>query len=346
MRADRSRYGAVALVALLLGAAPAEPFRLAVRMQREAVSGQDPGNLSVDTSCINCDVCRMLAGSTFSRAGIYSGVTKQPATPEEELAAYQAVLCCPSGSIKAETENLAALERARDSFPLPVDEVRLPGVYLLGHHSLESDACTAYLIQRTADEGSSVMVDCPRFDEGLARRIESDFGGLGMIFITHKDNGRDSEAWKKRFPNAERVLHRLDVMPETKDAEQKIMGSGPWVLESEASARRLKILWTPGHTYGSLCLLYEGPEGDTALFSGGHIGYNARRMRFDAFAIRQRAGADRQVASLRALLDEDFNWLLPSHGRRRRFEDDGQKRAAVLEAIDTYNDDPLKSMML
>jgi formate hydrogenlyase subunit 6/NADH:ubiquinone oxidoreductase subunit I len=38
------------------------------------------GNLYVDDSCIDCDACRWICPSSFSRVGIQAAVTKQPET--------------------------------------------------------------------------------------------------------------------------------------------------------------------------------------------------------------------------------------------------------------------------
>lgn len=49
---------------------------------------------------------------------------------------------------------------AMESFPLPVDEERLPGVYQLAPTTKESMGNTAYLIVRP-DKGN-IMIDVPR----------------------------------------------------------------------------------------------------------------------------------------------------------------------------------------
>lgn len=49
------------------------------------------------------------------------------------------------------------------------------GVYHLGWHSERSFSATSYLIVRPS--GGNVMVDCPRFNPVLRKRLE-DFGGV------------------------------------------------------------------------------------------------------------------------------------------------------------------------
>lgn len=60
-----------------------------------------PGKYYVDTTCIDCDLCRNIAPKTFSRhdEGGYSIVFKQPETPEEIAHAEEARTSCPSETI-------------------------------------------------------------------------------------------------------------------------------------------------------------------------------------------------------------------------------------------------------
>lgn len=43
------------------------------------------GNLYVDESCIDCDVCRWISPATFGRKGIKSAVIRQPVTENDKL---------------------------------------------------------------------------------------------------------------------------------------------------------------------------------------------------------------------------------------------------------------------
>ena len=52
------------------------------------------GNLFVDKSCIDCDVCRW---NTFSRKGIKSIVQTQPESEEEVVQAMAASIASPVG---------------------------------------------------------------------------------------------------------------------------------------------------------------------------------------------------------------------------------------------------------
>lgn len=60
-----------------------------------------PGAYYVDTTCIDCDVCRDTAPDNFARADDknYSYVSKQPETEEERLLCEEALTSCPVEAI-------------------------------------------------------------------------------------------------------------------------------------------------------------------------------------------------------------------------------------------------------
>ena len=77
------------------------------------------GNLFVDESCIDCDVCRWMCPTIYGRKGIKAAVIKQPSTNEDKLHAYSAMISCPVGAIRT----LAAdpiVKQALDIFPSEV----------------------------------------------------------------------------------------------------------------------------------------------------------------------------------------------------------------------------------
>lgn len=59
------------------------------------------GPYYVDSSCIDCDVCRDTAPDNFIRSDehSYSFVFKQPETDEERAACEEALTCCPVEAI-------------------------------------------------------------------------------------------------------------------------------------------------------------------------------------------------------------------------------------------------------
>lgn len=60
-----------------------------------------PGKFYVDSSCIDCDLCRETAPSIFGREADegYSFVMKQPADAEEEALCVEAMEGCPVDAI-------------------------------------------------------------------------------------------------------------------------------------------------------------------------------------------------------------------------------------------------------
>ena len=65
------------------------------------ITGNVPGPFYVDTSCIDCDMCREIAPQFFKRNDDMgqSMVYRQPQTPEEFADAVQAMHECPTDSI-------------------------------------------------------------------------------------------------------------------------------------------------------------------------------------------------------------------------------------------------------
>lgn len=54
------------------------------------------------------------------------------------------------------------------------------------------------------------------------------------------------------------------------EVEHQLEGTGPWQLPD--GSEDIELIHVPGHTEGSLCLLYK-PE--KALFTGDHLNYRA-----------------------------------------------------------------------
>ncbi|CAI5513330.1 unnamed protein product [Closterium sp. Naga37s-1] len=277
------------------------------------------GDFYVDHTCINCDVCRWMAPEVFAKVGSQSAVFAQPGDEATAVKALQALLSCPTASIHSR-DSLSLVPRARDAFPLPIDAAALPGVFHCGYHSRKSFGAASYFIQRAA---GNVMVDCPRYSEHLAETLAR-MGGVRYIVLTHRDDVADHARWAARF-KAERVLHALEVQPDTTDVEMPLDGTGPWCLGSD-----LKIIFTPGHTEGSVSVLYKAHGG--ALFSGDHLAYAPNT---ESLSIMRRVNwysVPVQVQSTKKLVGLPFRWLLPGHGRRFHFESE-EERDAMLQHV-------------
>jgi glyoxylase-like metal-dependent hydrolase (beta-lactamase superfamily II)/ferredoxin len=300
------------------------------------------GNLFVDESCIDCDVCRWMCPSTFSRKGIKAAVYSQPETDEEKIQAYTAMISCPVGSIRTFIPD-PLVKQASMLFPAEIDPVRLPGVMHLGFHAPSSFGATPYLIRRSAEMGGSVMIDTPRYNSRLADAIEEECGGIDTLILTHKDDVADHQKWKDRFPKMERIIHRTDVTKDTQNCEVLLEGLGSWQPFSD-----LLIQHTPGHTAGSLCVQYHShdgeqgsptrTQGEVVLFTGDHISFSGYKRALDGFKSFNHGNVLAQLESIELLATDEFPflWILPAHGRMVRFKSIEEKNEQVMACARSF----------
>src|SRR5437660_11983176 len=108
------------------------------------------GDFFVDSTCIDCDLCRQIAPETFSSFGDQSIVYRQPDTPEQEFAALKALVTCPTASIGTYEHHSA--KEAVAAYPELVGD----NVYFCGFASESSYGASSYLIVRP--EGN-VLID-------------------------------------------------------------------------------------------------------------------------------------------------------------------------------------------
>src|SRR2546422_4698455 len=100
------------------------------------------GDFYVDSTCIDCDLCRQIAPETFSQAGDQSAVHQQPRTPAEEFTALKALVCCPTASIGALGKH--PVKAAVAAFPEQIERE----VYFCGFASESSYGASSYLVVR------------------------------------------------------------------------------------------------------------------------------------------------------------------------------------------------------
>lgn len=255
-----------------------------------------PGNFYVDDTCINCDACRQLAPASFEEVGDYSAVRHQPASAQEIREAYRALLACPTGSIGTEQGDKAMMQAAKADFPLLVED----NVYYCGFNSEKSFGANSFFIRHP--EGNW-LIDSPRYLKPLVEAFDR-MGGIAHIFLTHEDDVADAARYAQRF-GGRRIIHRADahVMPE---AEEIVEG-----LDAMFYRPEFLIIPVPGHTAGSLCLLYR----DRFLFTGDHLWWDPetnelgspQQLVWDADALRR---------SIATLTSYPFEWVLAGHGGR------------------------------
>ena len=260
---------------------------------RKILNGNVAGEFFVDSSCIDCDLCRQIAPGTFREADDVSIVARQPATPEEVRRAEMALLTCPTGSIGTVTKH--DLGPAIASFPEPIEE----NVHFCGFASDASYGASSYLIVRPQ---GNVLVDSPRFTAPLVRRI-AEMGGVRWMFLTHQDDVADHRKFHERF-GCDRILHEEDAGVAV---ERPIRGREPVRLDDD-----LVILPTPGHTAGHQVLLHR----DRFLFTGDQVWWEPESRRLAASRRYCWHSWSEQRRSMERLLDRSFEWVLPGHGAR------------------------------
>jgi glyoxylase-like metal-dependent hydrolase (beta-lactamase superfamily II)/ferredoxin len=263
---------------------------------RKRLATNIAGNFFVDSTCINCDTCRQLAPASFQEVGEYSAVVSQPQGDDELHQAYQALLACPTGSIGTERGDKVTLQEAMASFPLHLSQ----DVYYCGFNSEKSFGGNSYFVRHST---GNWLIDSPRYIRRLVDAFEA-HGGIRHIFLTHEDDVADSAVYAKHF-GATRIIHREDAGA-APGAEWIVEGHEP-VVASEA----FRIIPVPGHTRGSMALLY----GERFLFSGDHLWWDRD---LNGLGAPENLVWNKRLLleSVARLLDHRFEWVLPGHGDR------------------------------
>ncbi len=265
-----------------------------------------PGSLFVDDSCIDCDCCRWRAPQIFGRSRGQSVVTKQPYSQAEKKDAARALLACPTASIGLTSPTLPLKEESK-AFPLLLWD----NVYDCGYHSEKSFGATSYFI-KTANV--NILIDVPRFSAPLIKNLHQ-MGGVTKLLLTHIDDVADHEKFYREF-NCERYIHEKDY--------RKSLGS-PFELfegyEALDFTEDLKVIPVPGHTKGHVVYLYR----DKFLFSGDHLAWSRRLEHLYAFRSANWYNWEKTIESMEKLLQFEFQYILPGHGRRAQYSNEQMK---------------------
>jgi glyoxylase-like metal-dependent hydrolase (beta-lactamase superfamily II) len=247
----------------------------------------------VDATCINQRHLPATAPTSFAKVGEYSAVVNQPQGDEELHQAYQAYWPARS-SIGTERSDKPRLHEAMASFPLHLAQ----DVYYCGFNSERSFGGNSYFIRHP---DGNWLIDSPRYVRQLVRAFEEQ-GGLRYIFLTHEDDVADSPLYAKHF-GATRIIHQADAAA-APDAERIVEGDEPIVVSEQ-----FRIIPVPGHTKGSMALLYD----ERFLFSGDHLWWD-RDLPGLGSPERLAWNTPRLMKSVARLLDYRFEWVLPGHG--------------------------------
>ncbi len=255
------------------------------------------GEFFVDASCIDCDACRQIAPATFRDHGGQSSVHAQPLTDEARQRALMALVACPTASIG--TVSRVDARAAVRAFP----ERIVDGVHFCGFTAEASFGAWSYLIVRPEHLGGNVLVDSPRFTAPLVRQLEG-MGGVSLMFLTHIDDVADHARFAAHF-ECPRMMHAEDGAAGL-GIERVVKGTTAVPIDDD-----LVCLPTPGHTRGHQVLLYRR----RVLFTGDHLAWSPTRRRLIGFRDACWYSWAEQTRSMARLLDHDFEWVLPGHGR-------------------------------
>lgn len=245
-----------------------------------------PGDFFVDSTCIDCDACRIFAPAVFHDDGGMSAVYHQPETAEELLAAQKALISCPTASIGSKTNVREALHA------LP--ELIADDVHRCGYTAESSFGAISYFLS-----DAQILIDSPRFAEPLVKNL----GNVRRMLLTHQDDIADHAKFHERF-QCERVMHAADARGRVFET----MPSGNDVIDLGDD---IVMIPTPGHTRGHAVFLYRNQY----LFTGDHLAWSEARGHLYAFRSACWYSWSEQIRSMERLLDYDFEWVLPGHGR-------------------------------
>ena len=172
-----------------------------------------------------------------------------------------------------------------------------------------------------------MLVDSPRAAKPLLRRLE-ELGGVRYMFLTHRDDVAFHRVFREHF-GCERILHEDDISIDTSDVERRVRGREPLALADD-----LLLLPVPGHTRGSVALLFR----DEYLFSGDHLSYSSEDEMLDAHPRVCWYSWTEQVRSVERLLDYRFRWLLPGHGEPVRADSPSAMHDMLVHWLDANED--------
>lgn len=266
--------------------------------RKRANPADQGGAWFVDRTCIDCDVARQVAPGLIEEDDDgRSYFTRPPQGAAEEMAAWRALLACPTGSIGAPP----GAKPPEGVFPQEV----APGVFLTGYNARSTFGSNAYYVPR---EGGGLLIDAPRYVPALADALDR-MGGVAHVLLTHRDDVGDYEKYARRW-DARIWIHEADAdaAPDATD-----------VFSADVSpASGVRALPFPGHTRGSVCYLVD----DRFLFTGDSIYWCRETDDLNAFRDATWHSWDVLTESTARLAESDirFEWVLPGHGGRGRAE--------------------------
>ncbi|MBT9313811.1 MBL fold metallo-hydrolase [Leptothoe spongobia TAU-MAC 1115] len=153
---------------------------------------------------------------------------------------------------------------------------------------------TAYFIEVLSDGGlsSNILVDCPAWnDTNVDFLIQQ--GGVEWLVITHRGGSSRVRDWQSKL-GCEVVLQEQEayLLPQ--------VDTNPFHRERTLTPQH-RLLWTPGHSPGSICLYSAIHSG--ILFTGRHI-LPTRQGGATPLRVSKTFHWPRQLQHIQRLLDE------------------------------------------
>ena len=261
----------------------------------------------------------------------------------------------------------------KDVLQLQSVEMKGGKIWFVGYHSDKTFGAAPYIVQ-SAESSShdrvTVMIDTPKFNKNAINAVKSICGDSGpdYHFITHVDDSAGHKEWNSYFPTMKRIFHsgdlgqynwgdrsleQVEILLESKNSEaihkSKTFPLDAWTLDGDTinlesmkhgSFPEFTILHTPGHSPGSISLLWD----ERFLFTGDTLAYSTREDRMSGFP---RYGHDikLQAKTLQNLLLYSWEVVVPGHGKCRSYigsntnisSSRDQRKQEVNEAIEMLN---------
>jgi hypothetical protein len=213
-----------------------------------------PGDWYIDTACIDCGASRHVAPGLIVERNEKSVFARRPVTPEEQLAAWRAVLVCPTASVRSETK------QPRPNATIFPQEIT-SGVWRCGFNARSSFGAHSYFVARP---NGNLLIDSPRYAAELVKWFR-DAGGIGHILLSHRDDVADADKYGHQF-GARVWIHRADKSAAPYATDLLEDGSASII------APGVRAIPVPGHTRGSVVYLLD----DHVLFTGDSLAWSAR----------------------------------------------------------------------
>src|SRR5262245_1489167 len=249
-----------------------------------------PGDWYIDTRCIDCSAARTVAPGLIVERDGQSVFARQPRTPDEVMMAWRARLLCPTASVRTKSR----AQPPAGVFPEQMTE----DIFRLGYNAASAYGAHAFALLRP---GGNIMIDAPRWTGALVAWLAAR-GGLAAVLLTHRDDVGDAKRYAAHF-GAAVFIHAADRSA-ARFADQILSGRAPKTVAGDILA-----IPVPGHTEGSVAYLHE-----RRLFTGDSLAWSFEDDDLAAWRDVCWWSWPQQIASLRRLLDHEFDWVLAGHG--------------------------------